>query len=109
MLKEFIEHIQKTTQPIIHQEDGVTYVVTADGEAVQLRPEIDSVASLPLTSLDALVKLVRSEAANVENPLYITVPDHLTVLCFGRSTPNIASHGITTTGRKLPTCRGGGR
>lgn len=83
MLKEFIEHIQKTAQPIIHQVDGVNYVITAGGEAVQLRPEIDAPDTLTLNSLDALVKLVRSEAAKLETPLYITVPDHLTVLCFG--------------------------
>lgn len=83
MLKAFIEHIQKTTQPIIHEADGVTYVVTAGGEAVELRPEIDAPDTLTLNSLDALVKLVRSEAVEMETPLYITVPDHLTVLCFG--------------------------
>lgn len=83
MLKAFIEHIQKTTQPVIHEPDGVTYVVTSSGEAVELRPEIDAPDTLTLNSLDALVKLVRSEAVNTERSLYITVPDHLTVLCFG--------------------------
>lgn len=87
MLKAFIEHIQKTTQPVIHELDGVTYVVTSSGEAVELRPEIDAPDTLPLNSLDALVKLVRSEAAKMETPLYITVPDHMTVLCFGRAFP----------------------
>lgn len=39
---------------------------------------------LCLHSLDALVKLVQTEASNKESPLYITIPDHLTVRCFGQ-------------------------
>lgn len=84
MLKEFIKHIQATTQPLLTTLDGHTFIVTADGKAEELRPIIDHPDTLPLHSLDALVKLVRSEAAQAEKPLYITVPDHLTVRCFGQ-------------------------
>lgn len=83
MLKEFIEHIQRTTQPQIVEKDGATFVVYAGEAPHQLRPDIDHPATLDLNSLDALVKLVQTEAVNVERPLYITVPDHLTVRCFG--------------------------
>lgn len=31
MLKEFIEHIQKTTQPLITNVNGSTFRITADG------------------------------------------------------------------------------
>ena len=31
MLKEFIEHIQKTTQPLITTVNGCTFRITADG------------------------------------------------------------------------------
>lgn len=61
-----------------------TFVITADGKSEELRPIIDHPDTLPLHSLDALVKLVRSEAVHAEKPLYITVPDHLTVRCFGQ-------------------------
>ncbi len=88
MLKEFIEHIQKTTQPIIREIGSATFAVTADGEANEIRPTIDHPDTLPLHSLDALVKLVRTEASQAETPLYITVPDHLTVRCFDRPQPN---------------------
>jgi len=88
MLKEFIEHIQKTTQPIIREIGSATFAVTADGEASEIRPAIDHPDTLPLHSLDALVKLVRTEALQVETPLYITVPDHLTVRCFDRPQPD---------------------
>lgn len=84
MLKEFIAHIQETTKARIIEIGGSTFAVNADGGANEIRPKIDHPDTLPLTSLDALVKLVRSEASGVESPLYITIPDHLTVLCFGR-------------------------
>ncbi len=87
MLKEFIEHIQKTTQPIIREIGPATFAVTADGEANEIRPAIDHPDTLPLHSLDALVKLVRTEAAKVQTPLYITIPDHMTVRCFGQPDP----------------------
>lgn len=84
MLKEFIEHIQNTTRPQIVEKDGATFVVYAGEAPHQLRPDIDHPDTLPLHSLDALVKLVRTEASKAETPLYITIPDHLTVRCFGQ-------------------------
>jgi len=84
MLKEFIEHIQETTQPIIKEIGGSTFAVTGDGKAVELRPTIDHPDTLTLQSLDALVKLVQTEAAKTAEPLYITIPNHLTVRCFGQ-------------------------
>jgi len=88
MLKEFIEHIQKTTQPLIREVDGSTFAITSDGTAEEIRPSIDRLCTLVLNSLDALVKLARTEAVHMEKPLYITVPDHLTVLCFGQPQPD---------------------
>lgn len=87
MLKEFIEHIQSTTKPQIFEKDGATFVVYAEEAPHQLRPDIDHPDILPLHSLDALVKLVRTEASKAETPLYITIPDHLTVRCFGQPQP----------------------
>lgn len=87
MLKEFIEHIQQTTQPIIKEIGGVTFAISADGGANEIQPIIDRPDTLDLHSLDALVKLVRTEAVNVDTPLYITIPNHLTVRCFGQPDP----------------------
>lgn len=84
MLKEFIEHIQKTTQPTIMEIEDATFSINADGTANEIRPTIDHPDTLPLHSLDALVKMVRTEAANMDTPLYITIPDHLSVRCFGQ-------------------------
>lgn len=70
MLKDFIAHIQNTTQPLLRAIGDHTFVITADGKSEELRPIIDHPDTLPLHSLDALVKLVRSEAVHAEKPLY---------------------------------------
>ena len=87
MLKDFIKHIQETTQPFITVVDDATFVVAHDGRSQQLRPAIDHPDTLTLNSLDALVKMVRTEAISslgVDTPLYITIPDHMTVRCFAQ-------------------------
>lgn len=84
MLKEFIAHIQKTTQPLIHEVEGSTFVINAEGEYQEMLPTIFHPDTLSLNSLDALVKLVKTEASEMDTPLYITIPDHMTVRCFGQ-------------------------
>lgn len=87
MLKEAIEKILDIATPtILDREDG-TFAVSAD-KVTQIRPELDVPATIKLTSLDALIKLVRTEASKKESPLYITIPSHLCVTCFGQ--PNKA-------------------
>lgn len=85
MLKEFIEHIQKTTQPLITTVNGSTFCVTSDGNTEELLPTIFHPYTLDLNSLDALVTMVRTEASEMDAPLYIAVPDCKTVRCFGQS------------------------
>ena len=85
MLKEFIEHIQKTTQPLITNVNGSTFCVTSEGNIDELLPTIFHPYTLDLNSLDALVTMVRTEASEMDAPLYIAVPDHMTVRCFGQS------------------------
>lgn len=90
MLKEFIEHIQETTRPQITEIGGSTFVVSPGGEAREVRPVVDHPEILDLHSLDALVKLVQTEAVKMtdDSPLYITIPDHMTVRCFGQPQPD---------------------
>ncbi len=95
MLKEFIKHIQETTQPQIITVEGATFAVNGDGGAHEIRPMLDFPDTLPLQSLDALVQLVRTEALRFteeDEPLYITVPDHLTVHCFGNPDYEMRCH-----------------
>ena len=88
MLKEFIAHIQKTTQPLVCEIGGSTFAIDGNGIAREIRPEISHPDTLTLHSLESLVKLVKTEAVNMDTPLYITVPDHLTVRCFGQPQPD---------------------
>lgn len=83
MLKEFIAHIQETTSPTILREDDRAFAVTSAGKIVEIRRTIDHPDVLSLNSLDALVKLVKTEALRLTSaPLYITIPSHKTVQCF---------------------------
>lgn len=84
MLKAAIEKILESASPVIYEKDGHTFVVTADGKIKEMREGYDVPATLQLNSLEALVKLVKTEAAGKESPLYITVPSCLKVLCFGQ-------------------------
>jgi len=84
MLKEAIEKILDVASPIIYEKDGHSFIVHANGESQELRAGIDAPATICLNSLEALVKLVKTEAAGKESPLYITVPSCLEVRCFGQ-------------------------
>lgn len=88
MLKEFIEHIQNTAQPKIEKIGSATFALFPGGAVEEVRETIDHPATLLLTSLDALIKLVRTDAMKAtDKPLYITIPDHLTVRCFTQPEP----------------------
>lgn len=84
MLKAAIEKILESASPIIHEVGGHQFVVTADGVYKEIRAGFDVPDTLHLNSLEALVKLVKTEAASKESPLYITVPSCLEVQCFGQ-------------------------
>ena len=88
MLKEFIAHIQGTTQPFVQEVDGSTFVIGGSGGVKEPHPSIYHPDTLSLHSLEALVKMVQTEAANMAAPLYITIPNHLTVRCFGQPDPD---------------------
>ena len=89
MLQKFIEHIQKTTKPLIATVDSSTFRITSDGDVKELLPTIFHPNILTLNSLDALVKMVKTEAPRyTEVPLYITIPDHLKVQCFTQPDPD---------------------
>lgn len=87
MLKELYDRIQETAQPQIVEIGGVTYLVSQNGEISEFYPKAILPDTLPLNSLDALVQLVKTEFSyrleEDRTALYITIPDHLTVRCFG--------------------------
>lgn len=88
MLKALYEKILSTAQPILTVVENAMFCVTSDGKATELRPTIDHLDILPLNSLDALVKMIKTEAPRfTEAPLYITIPSHLLVQCFTQPEP----------------------
>lgn len=92
MLKEAIEKIVSLAAPTIKEIEGATFSLDADGNASEIHPEVVFPSTLPLTSLDALVKMIRSEATSIHadnKPFYITIPNHLTVRCFTHPIPNL--------------------
>lgn len=85
MLKAAIEKIQEMSKPVIQVIEGRTFSVNTDGGASEVRPQLDLADTLPLTSLDALVKMIKTETVNMyTGPFYIMIPDHMTVRCFAQ-------------------------
>lgn len=82
MLKAAIEKIQELCAPHLFQVDGHSYLADDSGEYTEIKPELEMVSEINLSSLDALVKFVNTEAAPCHNGVYITIPDHKTVKCF---------------------------
>ena len=84
MLKAAIEKIQEMTKPVIREVEGRTFSISADN-IDEIRPTLDRPDCLPLNSLDALVKLVKTEALKkYKAPIYITIPNHMNVTCFSQ-------------------------
>ena len=89
MLKEFIQHIQETTQSRIIDIDKKMFVITPDGKFNEIREHLDFPKTIELNSLDAMVQLVKTEAMKYEPTLYITVPTHKEVRCFAKFSPEM--------------------
>lgn len=85
MLKEAIQYLRETdSKPEVREIKGVYYIIDKEGGYQQVKPDLEYPEGLTLTSLDALVKMVKTEATELDTPLYITIPDHLTAICFGQ-------------------------
>lgn len=83
MLKALFEHIQNTASAKIETIKDTTYIITRDGEYDEIVPDVIAPDTLGLNSLDALVKMVRTEALKLsEGPVYIEVMNHNAVRCF---------------------------
>ena len=73
MLKEAIEKIEEMSRPKVYAEDGHSYVLYAD-HTEELRPAIDSPETVRLSSLDALVQLVKKEQRECQ--IFVSVIGH---------------------------------
>lgn len=84
MLKAAIEKIEAMSAPTIRTIEGCNYLVRKEGYE-EIRPIKDIPDCAELYSLDAVVKMVRTEALprnTTKDPLYINIPNHLRVDVF---------------------------
>ena len=81
MLKEFVEKIVSLGGTKTFEVNGEVF---ADGEFKQVRPALDIQERKELTSLDALVKMIRHEAvADLDQyPIFVAVNSYNEVNCF---------------------------
>lgn len=84
MLKAAIEKIQELCAPNLFQADGHNFLAYKDGGYIEVKPDLEMVENIHLSSLDALVKFVKTEAVKNYSIVYITIPDHMRVDCFTR-------------------------
>lgn len=89
MLKALYERILQSAGPQTEIIDGIPYIYGDDGSYTQIKPDLEYPDTLTLNSLDALVKLVRTEATEDDAPLYITIPSPTLVRCFGQPDPEL--------------------
>lgn len=81
MLKAAIEKIQELCAPKVVDVEGVSYLIDENGYT-QIKKKLEYPSCIDLSSLDALVAFIKTEAVNRYSQVYITIPDHMTVKCF---------------------------
>lgn len=95
MLKEAIEKIVSLANPVVTEVDGVSYLFDKEAGYTQIKPDLDQVETIALSSLDAMVKFVTREAvALTDSILFLTIPNHMTVACF--TSPDKGSRNLRT-------------
>ena len=94
MLKEAIEKIEEMARPVRVEKDGHIYSVTPNGYT-EIREKLDIPETMTVNSLDAMVKLVKTEALKRFSPSYSHVPDHLTASAFLQINPDLRETRLT--------------
>lgn len=95
MLKAAIEKIAEMSGVKSIMVDGETYV---NEQLYHVRTELDVPHTTSLNSLDALVKLVKRDAANWLDdctPLFVTVPEYGKVKCFTGIIPELRNERLS--------------
>jgi hypothetical protein len=82
MLKEAIEKIQELCAPHLFTSGNHDFIADAEGGYTEVKPDLEIVDNIQLSSLDAMVAFVKTEAVGRYSTVYITIPDHKTVKCF---------------------------
>ena len=85
MLKAAIDKIQELAKYKIQEVEGRTVFFHGD-EYDEIVPEVIQPEDIALNSLDAMVKMVKTEAMKkYQPPFYITIPYHNKVHCFAQT------------------------
>lgn len=95
MIKAAIEKILEISLPVTQVIDGRNYVLYSD-HIEEIRPCLDKVSTIHLSSLDGLIKMVKTEALKrYSAPIYITIPNHLRVDCFSQPEEKLWEQRLT--------------
>lgn len=82
MIKAAIEKIQQMSQPDIQEIEGRHFFLNGDG-ATEILPQVFLPETIELKSLDAMVKMVKTEALKKwKPPFYIEVSTHIKIHCY---------------------------
>lgn len=89
MLKEAIEKIEEmASKPTVRNIGGWDYIIDKEGTYIQVKPDIELPEMIRLTSLDAVVAMIKNEAAGFaeafDTPIFVSVPTHDQVEVFAQ-------------------------
>ena len=82
MIKEAIEKIESMAKPTTGEVNGHWYTILSDGSYKEILPDAELPETLELSSLDAVVTMVETEAVNHLTPVLISVPSATSVKVF---------------------------
>ena len=82
VLKDAIEKIETMARPTTAQFDGHVYTILRDGTYNEIIPDHELPKAIDLTSLDAVVTMVKTEAIQQLTPVLISVPTATSVKVF---------------------------
>ena len=113
MLKSLFNRIQEVAIPEVKEIDGHSYMLDRETGYTQIKPDLEYPDTLNLSSLDALVKMIRFESKPTPDaPLFINIPGVDTVLAFLSPEPGLRFNRVfcfTVKATDVPGFRDGFR
>ena len=94
MLAEAIDKIRELSRPFSYEMDGHTYMLNDDGSYYEIKPDLNAPECLNLSSLDAVITMVRTEAVKYATPIFISVPSATMVRVFSTTRTELREHRI---------------
>ena len=95
VLRDAIEKIESMAKPTVMNINGHDYSFEPDGEYNEILPNIPMPETLDLSSLDAVVTMVKTEAIKVRTPIFISVPSATEVDVFTKAMPECREKRLT--------------